>query len=144
MRIGSKKVVIANTGVAGEREEKDEGGNGDGCNEGGGDAAEEGAKGEEGGNPEDEVEGEESVDGGAAEECEESSVGVDGDGAEVVGEIAVEDVAAGNAPREVEFPGEVDEGVGPGEPSGMEHEGGQGGVKEKLKGNAESRSHRGA
>ena len=79
------------------------------------------------------------MDGGASEEREEGGVDVDGDGSEVVGEVAVEDVAAGDAPREVEFAGEVDEGVGPGEPSGVEGEGRENGVEEELEGEGEAR-----
>ena len=83
------------------------------------------------------------MDGGAAEEGEEGGVDVDGDGAEVVGEVAVEDIAAGDAPREVKFAGEVDEGVGPCEPRGVEHEGREGSVEEELERKGEAVAHGG-
>lgn len=73
------------------------------------------------------------MDGGVAEKSKEGGVGVDGDGAEVVGEVAVENITAGDAPREVEFAGEVDESIRPGEPGGVEHEGREGGVEEHLR-----------
>ena len=130
--VGGEKVVISDEEIAGEGEEEDEAGDGKDGGKGGCDAAEDGAEGEESGEPESEVEREEGVDGGAAEEGEEGGVGIDGNGAEVVGEVAVEDVAAENAPGEVEFAGEVDEGVGPGEPGGAEHEGGEEGVEEEF------------
>ena len=128
MGIGGKVIVVADAGVAVEGEEEDEGGYGKSGGKGGGDAAEEGAEGEEGDDPEGEVEGEEGVDGRVAEEGEEEGVDIYGDGAEVVGEVAVEDIALGDAPREVEFAGEVDVCVGPGEPGGVESEGRQDGV----------------
>ena len=77
------------------------------------------------------------MDGGASEEGEEGGVGVNGDGAEVVGEIAVEDVTARDAPREIEFTGDVDEGVGPSKPGDVEHEGREDGVEEEFEGRAD-------
>jgi hypothetical protein len=137
--VRGEEVVVAHFGVAVEGEEEDEGGDGDGGGERGGDAAEEGAEGEEGGEPEDEVEGEKGVDGGASQNGEEGGVGIDGERAEVVGDVAVEDVAAGDAPREIEFAGEVDESVGPREPGEMEHGGREDGVEEEFEGEEKTR-----
>lgn len=130
--IGGEEVVVADIGVAVEGEQENERGDGEDGGEGRGDAAEKGAEGEEGGNPESEIEGEEGMDGGASEEGEEGGVGIDGNGAEVVGEVTVEDIAARNPPREVELAGEIDEGVGPREPCGVEGKSGQDGIKKKL------------
>jgi len=129
MGVRCEKVVVAKVGVTGEGEEEDEGGDGNGGRKRRGDTTEKGSEDEEYGNPENEVEGEEGIDGGTSEEGEESRVRIDRDGAEVIGEVAVEDVATGDSPREVEFTGEIDIGVGPGEPGRVEHDGGQDGVE---------------
>lgn len=130
--IRGKEIVIAGQVETVEGEQEDESTDGKGGGEGRGDAAQESAESDEGGNPEGEIEGEEGVDGGASEDGEEGGVGVDGDGTEVVGEVTVEDIAAGDAPGEVEFAGEVDVGIRPGEPGEVEHDGGEDGVKEKF------------
>lgn len=132
--VGGEIILVADAGVAVEGKEEDEGADGKSGDCGAGKAAENCPEGEEGGNPEGEVEGEQRMDGGAAEEGEECGIGIDGEGAEIVGEVAVEDIAARDAPRKVEFSGEVDEVVGPGEPGGMEHEGREGGIEEKFEG----------
>ena len=67
-----------------------------------------------------------------SENGEEGSVEVDGDGAKVVGEITVEDIAAGDTPGEVDFTGEINEGIGPGQPSDTEHGCGQDGIDEEF------------
>ena len=132
MRIWRQIIEIPTIEKPREREQENERDNGNRGDGGRGNAAKYVTEGEEGGEPEGEIQDEKGMDGGAAEEGEESCVCIDGYWTEIIGEVAIEDIAAGNAPREVELARKVDKNVGPCEPGSVEHESRQAGIEEKF------------
>lgn len=132
VRIRGEEVVVADAEVTVEGKKKNAQRDCEGGDSRTSHAAEECAEGEEGGEPEGKVQREKGMDGGVSEQRKKGGVEIDGKGTEIISEVAVEDVAARDAPGDVEFAGEVDEGVGPGEPGGVEGEGGEEDVEEQL------------
>lgn len=88
-------------------------------------------KGNEDGEPNEEVQEVEVVEGGA-DEAEPEGVDVGGERAEVAGDVEVEGFAFGEHPRGVELMAEVDEKVRPREPREAEGGGGEEGIEEPL------------